>query len=534
MKTIHDARGHALEFRDCTFTDAESTALLTLSWEMRPNERWLITGNNGGGKAALAGYFSDSVEATPHEGGFVSNPFSRSTMVVSLEEAAILIEEERSLDDSDFTEGGVDPGRTPRKLLYAILPKEDRAHYPEGAGLEDHPAVKFAGINETLDRGVKYLSTGEIRRVLLCRALASKAELIVLDDPFEGLDAESRSRVTEGLERLLLSTSPRVIVMQDRYSLVPAAIEHVLELTNGVASFSGTRADFEVMVSARAAKERRESARRAAALSRELAHARAQRELMAENENAQNETKTSEITHSVTNPDALIEMKNVTVEWSGRKVLDNVSWILRAGEHWLIRGPNGSGKTTFLELISGDNPQCYRNEIYLFGRRRGTGESIWDIKKRLGIVSYRMHVEYRALSGLSLEEILLSGLHDSIGLYQHCGDAERGLARAWLSLAGFAGREHERFDRLSYGEQRAALIARAVIKCPPILILDEPCHGLDETARERVLGLLEAIGSGGVSTLLHVTHDPSEALPCERHVLELRPDESPMYSIGER
>jgi molybdate transport system ATP-binding protein len=224
-------------------------------------------------------------------------------------------------------------------------------------------------------------------------------------------------------------------------------------------------------------------------------------------------------------------MRNVIVEWSGNRVLDQLSWRVLPGEHWLIRGPNGSGKSTLLEMITGDNPQVYSNDVWLFGRKRGTGETIWEIKERLGIVSYRLHLQYRAMNGLSLETVLVSGFHDSIGLYEAALENERAVARRWLSLCGFGGREEEAFGDLSYGEQRAVLIARAAIKRPLLLILDEPCHGLDEEHRARVLTLLQAIAERGVSTLLHVTHDPTEVLPCEQKILELRPGEKPMWRI---
>jgi len=234
-----------------------------------------------------------------------------------------------------------------------------------------------------------------------------------------------------------------------------------------------------------------------------------------------------------TAPEILVEMRDVVVEWSDRRILDRLSWTLRRGEHWLIRGPNGSGKTTLLELITGDNPQVFRNDIRLFGKKRGSGETIWELKEKMGVVSYRLHTEYRSLGDLTLEAVVLSGLHDSIGLYQQCGEEERALAEKWLHLAGFAGRSATPFRDLSYGEQRAVLIARASIKQPPILILDEPCHGLDDTQRIRVLEVLQAIAENGTSTMLHVTHDPAEVLPCEKHILELCPGEKPMYRIIE-
>jgi molybdate transport system ATP-binding protein len=213
-------------------------------------------------------------------------------------------------------------------------------------------------------------------------------------------------------------------------------------------------------------------------------------------------------------------------------VLDRINWTLYEGEHWLIRGPNGAGKTTLLELITGDNMQVFSNEIYLFGKRRGTGETLWDLRKKLGIVSHRLHLEYRMVGGVPLETVLISGFHDSIGLYEAASDAERLAARKWLRLSRLERRAGEPFSSLSYGEQRAALILRAAVKCPPILILDEPCHALDEQSRRMVLDLLETIAEQRTSTLLHVTHDPTEALPCEKHVFEFYPGQTPMYRIS--
>jgi molybdate transport system ATP-binding protein len=225
----------------------------------------------------------------------------------------------------------------------------------------------------------------------------------------------------------------------------------------------------------------------------------------------------------------LAEFKDVCVGWDGKKVLDHINWTLTAGEHWLIRGPNGAGKTTLLELITGDNMQVFSNEVYLFGNRRGSGETLWDLRKKLGIVSHRLHLEYRMVGGTPLEAVIVSGFHDSIGLYEAMSDAERIAAKKWLRLAGFDGREQEPFSALSYGEQRAAIILRAAVKCPPVLILDEPCHGLDEPSRRMILDLLETVAEQQTSTLLHVTHDPTEALPCERHIFEFYPGKTPMY-----
>ena len=135
------------------------------------------------------------------------------------------------------------------------------------------------------------------------------------------------------------------------------------------------------------------------------------------------------------------------------------------------------------------------------------------------------------LGGTSLENVLISGFHDSIGLYEQATDLELSLAKQWLKTAGFEGREKESFGNLSYGEQRAILILRSAVKCPALLILDEPCHGLDENYRSKILNLMELIGESGTTTMLHVTHDPMEKLACEQQILELCPQNMPMYKI---
>lgn len=494
----------------CAIKDANTVLLPSISWKLADTERWLITGPNGSGKSTLAAAIAGQFEIEPENQGLYANTYGKSVALVSLEEAARLIEEEKRRDDSDFVEGGIDPGRTVRFLIAEGISPEDQSFYPDGLELENHPAVLRFGVGPILDRGIKYLSTGEIRRTLLAKALASKPKLLILDEPFDGLDQESRIALNDALAD---TSSMSAILIMDRLEAMPPSITHVLELTNRRIAFSGSVAEYQIQ----------QDVGDEQILFRERLDAHFS-EAQTQRENILPET-------ARTDAQTLVEMRNVTVEWSGRLVLDNLTWTLRRGEHWLIRGPNGSGKTTFLELITGDNPQVFRNDVRLFGSRRGSGETIWEIKEKLGIVSYRLHTEYRALGGLSLKAVILSGLHDSIGLYLRCGEEELELAEKWLSLAGFSGRGDGLFRDLSYGEQRLILIARAAIKQPPILILDEPCHGLDAPSRELALTLLAKIADEGGSTLLHVTHDPTERLECERRVLELCPGKNPMYQL---
>ncbi len=507
--------------KDCSVRSGNDTIIKAFSWDMGETDNWLVTGQNGSGKSVFVSALSGSFEIIPATGGLFQTTGAGPVAIVSFETAAALIEEERRNDDSDFVEGGIDPGRTPRAYIMETLVPDEAARYPGGAELELHPAVSLCGIAAILDRGLKFLSTGEIRRTMLARALASRPALLILDEPYEGLDASSRLRLKEYLSANLGDT--RLILVQDRVDSLPLSITRVLELRDRKTSFNGPLPVFN----ARQEETESQDARAGEKTARET-----ESNIQAVLGPASDADSMMIGTPSRCDGEILIEMRDVTVEWSGRKVLDSLSWTLKRGEHWLIRGPNGSGKTTLLELITGDNPQVFSNDVRLFGSRRGSGETIWEIKEKLGIVSYRLHTDYRALGEYSLETVLLSGLHDSIGLYLQCGEEERRLAEQWLSLTGFAGRGNVPFRDLSYGEQRAILIARAAIKRPRILILDEPCHGLDDSHRSLILALLQAIAEQHVSTLLHVTHDTSEVLPCERHVLELCPGESPMYRIS--
>ena len=537
---------------NCRIENTRGTLIPNLSWEMNEGESWLVIGPNGGGKAeflkALAGEekivpgISGACDAANRGLGLAGLPVPSDVELVSLERAARLIQEERENDESEYVEGGVDIGRTGRLFILQGLYPALKKGVPlsptladEAARLENHPAVKLCGIEKILDRGLKYMSTGEIRRTLLARALVSGKKLLILSDPFAGLDIQSRTILLDFFNNIVAKHSPAVILGMERWHEIPDSITHVLEFRDKAISFCGSRADYEKLREERAAGQGKpgfEAGLDKESLTEDFKNTLRETAVLVEAEAktaaAQSQTQTQAQTAE---SEVLVEMNDVHVGWDGKYVLDGLNWTLRAGEHWLLRGPNGSGKTTLLELITGDNMQVFSNDIKIFGNRRGSGESIWDIKKKLGIVSYRMHVEYRMLGGTSLRDVIISGFRDSIGLYGAGTDVECDAANRWLALGGFKGRESERFGDLSYGEQRAVLILRSAVKSPKILILDEPCHGLDESYREKILHLITLICESGSTTVLHVTHDPSEVLPCEKHILELHPGEKPMYKI---
>jgi molybdate transport system ATP-binding protein len=222
--------------------------------------------------------------------------------------------------------------------------------------------------------------------------------------------------------------------------------------------------------------------------------------------------------------DILVSMENVRVQYENTTVLDGLNWTMKSGQNWVILGPNGCGKTTMLNLVTGDHPQAYANKIYLFGKPRGSGESIWDIKSRTGIVSSEFQIRYR--KPITAFEVVLSGFFDSVGLYRDFSTEQQETAEQWLEVLGIADKSDRVFNQLSYGEQRMMLLARSLVKMPLILILDEPCQGLDRINRGRILDAVDVIGGHSETNIIYVTHYPDEIPSCMTYMLrfEKQPD----------
>jgi molybdate transport system ATP-binding protein len=369
---------------------------------------------------------------------------------------------------------------------YEVLPP---AHDEEAYQARVDRVVALLGLGPLLGRRVLQLSNGETQKLLLARAVVRAPRLLVLDDPFAGLDAGARELLRAALDDLA-GGGMHLVVATPRPEDLPACVDRVLLVRDHRVEAEGSRRELvpRVRRQPRTLRAERASVRPARA--------------------APNGR-----------PAPLVELRDVTVRYGATTILDGVSFTMRRGEHWALLGPNGAGKSTLLSLVLADNPQAYANEVRLFGRRRGTGESIWEVKARIGEVSPELHAHYPAATRVL--DVVSSGLTGTLGMYRACTEEERARAKRWLARFQLAGEEERSLGELSSGAQRLVLVARALVADPELLVLDEPCQGLDAEGRRRVVEAVDAAAADARAGVLFVTHRPDELPRCITHALRL-------------
>lgn len=337
-------------------------------------------------------------------------------------------------------------------------------------------------IEPLLDKKIILLSSGELRKFQLTRALLTAPRILIMDNPFIGLDAAARDllfNVLDGLSRL---SSLQIILVLSMLDDIPDFITHVVPVNHRVVGQKMEREAYLQMFRAQDLPQRYDDLQ--------------QRILSLPSEPAGYDS------------DEVVKLNKVSIRYGDRTILKELDWTVMRGQKWALDGENGSGKSTLLSLICADNPQSYACDISLFGRKRGSGESIWEIKKHIGYVSPEMHRAY--LKDLPAIEIVASGLHDTIGLYKRPRKTELAVCEWWMDIFGIAALKERSFLQLSSGEQRLVLLARAFVKDPDLLILDEPLHGLDTYNRRKVKKIIEAYSRRKDKTLIMVTHYENE------------------------
>jgi molybdate transport system ATP-binding protein len=440
-----------------------------LSWTVREGETWAIVGKTGSGKTALTELlqgrlrFSDGSIEWP----LVDRLWATGRVIAGASEIIACVafkEQSRHFSYSqhyyqqryNFIEPHNDLTLNQFLCTDSTASDEQIRRVTSQLDIADLGSLSF----------IK-LSNGQTRRARIAKALLSRPETLILDEPEVGLDADGRAEVNSILRqlveegvRLILITAPDAI---------PSVATHVLELSDRRVTYSGKRCNYSApMVETIAAKNR--------------------------------------VAESVSSSEPIVEMRDVSVVYGDKPILRKVSWTVRKGERWAVLGPNGSGKTTLLSLICGDHPQAYSNDICVFGQRRGSGESIWDVKRRIGLVSPELHMYFS--EPLTAERVAATGFFDVL-VARPTTTSQNAAVRDLFAFFGITELSDRPFTRLSSGQQRIVLLIRALIKDPPLLILDEPFQMLDTMTRDAAREWIDT-RIGDDRTVLFVTHNEAE------------------------
>lgn len=356
-----------------------------------------------------------------------------------------------------------------------------------------------------LDKHIIMLSSGEMRKFQLTKTLLTNPRVLIMDNPFIGLDVAARRQLHDFLSVLTEETQVSVILVQSKSDDIPEFITHVVRVERMTVGAKQTLAEYRASTPAVPAHVL--TAEKAAAIAAPPHSA------------CDGDAPTRALPADAAGSDAVIEFAGVNIRYGTRTILRDLSLTVRRGEHWALSGENGAGKSTLLSIVCADNPQAYANDITLFGHRRGHGESIWDIKRHIGYISPEMHRAFQR--DLPAIDIVASGLSDRSGLYARPKPTEREQCLFWLDIFGVRELADRTFLKLSSGEQRLVLLARAFVKDPDLLILDEPLHGLDLTRRRLVKDIIETFCRREGKTLIMVTHYEEELPACIDHRLRL-------------
>lgn len=495
--------------------------LRNIAWRIHEREQWVILGPNGSGKSTLVKALWGG--APTHHGKIIyhfnngsENPSAIRDSIgyVSFELQQTLMEHESWEQEIRHFSNRDDEVTTAKDIIISSVTNDGTLTIRQNNRL-----IRVAdqlGITHLLRENITTLSTGESRKILIARALMKSPVLLILDEPFDGLDEQAREMLLNSINTLM-ELQIQVLLITHHLEEIPTRTTHALLIKNGSVVAQGQKSKILTSENIRALYN--------CELEIKQGNGRYYLSYPIRQQNDVNfrQQESSNISN------VLIEMKNVSVIYGEKVVLDSFNWKVQKGENWAIIGPNGSGKSTILKLISGENLQGYANDITLFGRKKGTGETIWDIKQYIGIVSGELQLQY--MQDMSAFDVVISGFYDSIGLYRYPTKAQQEVGEHWVHLLKIKGLADRNFHSLSYGQKRMILLARAIIKAPVLLILDEPCHGLDILNRKHVLETIERIGETDTQ-ILYVSHHQEEILPCITHVLKL--NNGMVVSAGKR
>ena len=449
-----------------------------LYWTINRRENWLLCEKSGSGKTALA----KAIVGLVHSFGNIEVNFDLESNLPSLAYYVANWFQFKDLEgqanfyyQQRYNKQSVETTANVNVELESFGKKYNLS-------LSDlQPILADLGLLELQEATLIQLSSGEHKKLQLAKALWLKPQLLILDFPYNGLDTISRQNLNRLLEEITEHGTQLILISNDNE--IPVFINHVAEIKDG----------------------------KLVEIAKGLPIANHFEEITKPIPVFLNQNKTTTVNSDI------IKMFDVNINYGDKQVLKNINWEVKAGEKWALQGRNGSGKSTLLSLICGDHPQAYANNFYLFGHKRGSGESIWEIKERIGLISPELHWYFDPSA--TVWQSIISGFYDSSGLFCDPGYTKKAQADELINYFGLDEYKNALMNELPLGKQRLALLGRTIIKNPELLILDEPCHGLDQQQTKHFNKLVDELCENG-TTLIYVSHYESHLPTCiEKRIL---------------
>ena len=463
------------------------TILDDLSFTIGQGQAWAITGSAGSGKSTLAKVIAGRLSVS--SGSLISNlPASARVMLVEQQHKY----RNRTDASATYYQARYDSINTEEFPTVAEVLKEHCLPDEPGADERIEEVLDLLQIAYLQHTHLIHLSNGENKRFQLAKALLQSPEVLLLDNPFVGLDQATRTALHDIVNQLILKGITLILITSP--TEISERITHVLELQEGQRTYLGTRESF-------------------------LEQQPKRNQFQQPPLHLNSEALEAVSDHPDRSFEVAIRMQNVTIKYHEKAILDQLDWQVKRGEKWALSGPNGSGKSTLLSLVYGDNPQAYANDIYLFDQKKGSGESIWDIKRRIGYVSPELHLYFDRHK--TCYKAVASGFTDTMVYDKRLSEAQKAMITQWLAIFRLTHRQDEPLATLPLSEQRLVLLARAMVKNPPVLVLDEPCQGLDATQTQAFRKTIDTICQHAEKTLIFVSHYQKDIPECVDRMLVL-------------
>lgn len=460
-----------ININNLNLTYSQHTIFNNLSLSINYGQNILITGGLGCGKTTLGKLISNNQSTAIKTSYQENNKFLPKTKFIS---DFYKFKNKVGLSEFYYQQRYNSETSEDAVTVYEMI-----ANYSDNQE-QINKLINLFNISHIKSSSLVQLSSGERKKIQLIIALLEPTQIMIFDNPYIGLDIDSSKNLDHYFNELINEGMSIIIIGDDEY--IPSFITHIAIIKNK------------------------------------------QMELSESTNYLKQELKINTIDtiippcETFSDPN-IIKLTNVNITYHNKAILKNINWTIKQGEKWLLRGHNGAGKTTLLSLICGDNPQAYANQIELFGKLRGSGESIWQIKQKIGYISPEL--QWNFVTHNNVMEVIISGYYDTMGLFRSAREQEKNEAMRWLKTVNLEQYANMQFSQLSMGISRMVLLLRALIKNPPLLIFDEPCQGLDNQSTKIFTQLVDNLFQHSNHSIIYISHRLDQIPKCINHRLTI-------------